>query len=416
MGYEKEEIYGINPFDFVIFDPGTSAAIEVEKLYRDGHITLEVGIKTRDGSCIPVEVNIHTYVSKGKQIIQTIARDITERKLAERKLADNLKFLQILIDTIPVPVFYKNTQGTYIGCNNAFEKYLGKSREQIIGKTVYDINPVELADIFHQSDMSLLRSGSMQTYETEVMHADGSAHDNIFYKAPFYNPDGTLGGLIGTMLDITERKHIEERLRGSLQEKEVLLKEVHHRVKNNMQIISSLLNLQLSDVDQEPVRQILEESQNRIRSIALVHERMYKSSDLSRIDFSEYLKSMCNQLLLTYLSTTERVKITVDGTSIHLGVDQAVPCGLILNELISNSLKHAFPGSRPGTVKIHLNDKDHCTITIEDDGVGLPENFGMDSAQSMGMQLVSALVEQLEGTITFDRTPGTQFTITFPAK
>jgi two-component sensor histidine kinase len=125
---------------------------------------------------------------------------------------------------------------------------------------------------------------------------------------------------------------------------------------------------------------------------------------------------MCNQLLLTHMSPSERVKIRVDGTSIHLGVDQAVPCGLILNELISNSLKHAFPGSRPGIVKIHLNDKDHCTITVDDDGVGLPENFSLDSAQSMGMQLVSALVEQLEGTITFDRTPGTRFTITFPAK
>lgn len=416
LGYTREELLGMNIKDI---DPLFSEEFVGEitaAMVKNGFYRFESFRKTRDGGLFPVDISCKFYRQGNKAHIISFERDITERKQAEKKLSDNLHFLQVLLDAIPVPVYYKDVQERYIGCNDAFEKYLGRSREEIIGRNAYDINPKELADIYHQADMTLLDSGDDQLFESKVRHADGNYRDVIFYKAVFQGTDGKLGGIIGTILDITDRKLTEERIKSSLKEKEVLLKEVHHRVKNNMQIISSLLNLQLSGIDQEPVKQILAESQSRIRSIALVHERMYMSNDLSKIDFDEYLKSLGNQLLVTYRANSGRVRLIIEGADIHLGVDQAVPCGLIMNELISNSLKHAFPESRPGTIKIQLSCSDHNKITIEDDGIGMPEGFSLAYIQSMGMQLVSALVEQLEGTITLDRSFGSRFTITFPVR
>ncbi|WP_424357176.1 PAS domain S-box protein [Methanocella sp. MCL-LM] len=416
FGYSREEFLNLKVTDIEMIYMGDRYTELYDMLKAQGSAHFETMGKTKDGKIVPVEISIKHHSYENKNYVISFLRDITERKQAENKLSDNLHFLQVLLDAIPVPVYYKDVHERYIGCNNAFEKYLGRSREEIIGRNAYDINPKDLADIYHEADMALLNSGDDQLFESKVRHADGNYRDVIFYKAVFQGTDGKPGGIIGSLLDITDRKLTEERIKSSLREKEVLLKEVHHRVKNNMQIISSLLNLQLSGIDQEPVKQILTESQSRIRSIALVHERMYMSNDLAKIDFDEYLKSLGNQLLVTYRANSGRVRLTIEGTDIHLGVDQAVPCGLIMNELISNSLKHAFPDSRPGTIKIQLASAKHNRIIIEDDGIGMPKDFSLSNVQSMGMQLVSALVEQMDGTIELDRSSGTRYTITFPVR
>ncbi|HZD60109.1 MAG TPA: PAS domain S-box protein, partial [Anaerolineae bacterium] len=187
----------------------------IESIVETGSAIFESAHFRKDKTVIPVEVHARVIELGGRKVIVSVARDITERKRAEQALRGQVNFLQVLIDAIPNPIFYKDAQGVYLGCNKAFTGYIGLPKEEIIGKTVYDIAPKELADVYYEADNELFQRTGLQVYESSVMYADGTRHDVIFYKATFLNPDGTLGGLIGTILDITERKRAEEALRAS---------------------------------------------------------------------------------------------------------------------------------------------------------------------------------------------------------
>jgi two-component sensor histidine kinase len=213
--------------------------------------------------------------------------------------------------------------------------------------------------------------------------------------------------------EIAERRRAEERMAASLLEKEVLLKEIHHRVKNNLQIISSLLNLQSDNIDLADPARTFRESQDRIRSMALVHEKLYRSGDVARIDFREYVESLTAGLYRSYFPGPG-VRIFADVENVSLDIDLAVSCGLIINELVSNALKYAFPEGRAGEIHVSLaGDGDSYTLTVSDDGVGLPPGLDFRDTPSLGLQLVNTLVGQLEGTIELDSAEGTRFKITF---
>jgi two-component sensor histidine kinase len=216
--------------------------------------------------------------------------------------------------------------------------------------------------------------------------------------------------------EVAERKLAEGRVRKSLEEKEVLLKEIHHRVKNNLQIISSLLTLQSDYIDDERLLAMFVESQNRVRSMALVHERLYQSPNLAQVEFGKYIEQFTEQLLSTYQPSLGQVVLRVDvQQDVALSIDEAVPCGFILNELVSNALKHAFPNGRSGEICVGLYRKDNgrVTLRVDDDGVGFPETTDVHNTESLGMQLVIALVDQLDGTIKLDRQRGTAIQIEF---
>ncbi len=221
-----------------------------------------------------------------------------------------------------------------------------------------------------------------------------------------------IGSQIGLFL---ERRRAEDQIKASLKEKEVLLKEIHHRVKNNLQIISSLLNIQSRYIDDRRALELFRESQERIRSIALIHERLYQSRDLAEIDFADYLQSLSANLFRSYgvKSNAVKLKVEVDGT--RLNIDTAIPIGLIVNELLSNSLKHAFPSGRKGEIRIHLaaNGDSRSMLIVSDNGIGLPDDLDFRNSRSLGLQLVNMLVQQLDGTIELDRTNGTAFKIVF---
>ena len=215
--------------------------------------------------------------------------------------------------------------------------------------------------------------------------------------------------------EIIERKRMERRIRASLKEKEVLLKEVHHRVKNNMQVIVSMLNLQSGYVDDEQAIEAFRKSQNRIRTMALVHEKLYQTKDLARIDFAEYIRDLTNYLLSAYGAGAGAITLKMDIEDISLSMDTALPCGMILNELITNSIKHAFPGGRGGDIFIELHsDNDNLILTVGDNGTGIPEDLDVRNAESLGLQLIDSFVEQLEGSVELNRKDGTGFRITFP--
>lgn len=218
---------------------------------------------------------------------------------------------------------------------------------------------------------------------------------------------------------VEEMKTAEDQIKTSLREKELLLKEIHHRVKNNLQIIHSMLNLQLPFIKDEQAIDLFKESQNRVHSMALIHEKLYQSESLTKIDLAQYIQSLTDNLFLSYGVTGSAVTLKVHVEDVTLGVDTVIPCALLINELVSNSLKHAFPGSwrragRMGEIRIDLRREtgNRLTLTVSDNGIGLPKGFEIHDGESLGLQLVSILVRQLKGTIQVNRSDGTEFAIT----
>ena len=221
-----------------------------------------------------------------------------------------------------------------------------------------------------------------------------------------------------------ELRQAEEQIKRSLDEKVVLLKEVHHRVKNNLQIISSLLNLQMPYIKDSQAIELFKESQNRVISMALIHEKLYQSESLARIDLAEYIQSLTDNLFRSYGAAGRAVKLKIDAVGIALDIDTVIPCALIINELVSNALKHAFPDSRrpfggTGEIRIDLHrDADNrFVLIVTDNGVGLPEGFAVQNCESLGLKLVGVLVKQLRGVLHLGpgNGAGAGFTITFDA-
>jgi PAS domain S-box-containing protein len=231
---------------------------------------------------------------------------------------------------------------------------------------------------------------------------------------PIFNTEGEVTEISLVAHDITEKKKTEKEIVESLKEKEVLLKEIHHRVKNNLQVISSILNLQSSFVKDKQTLDILEESRNRIRSMAIIHENLYQTTNFSSINFSDYLKNLTSNLIASYQVNTGKVTLREDLSKVDLVLDQAIPCGLLVNELITNSLKYAFPDGRSGEIAIILKEvKNNIHLSISDNGVGLPPEFDILNSDTLGLQLVSTLVEQLDGEIEVDNSEGIKYLITF---
>lgn len=216
---------------------------------------------------------------------------------------------------------------------------------------------------------------------------------------------------------IKERKRAEQQIKASLKEKEVLLKEIHHRVKNNLQVISSLLNLQRGSIKDPQTLEIFQESQNRVESMALIHEQLYRSKDLSQIDFADYIRNLVANLFCSYEVRANAITLKINVDNVLLDINAAIPCGLIINELIANSLKYAFPVGKDGELWIQFSSKDDkFTLIVADNGVGIPKDLDFQNTNSLGLQLVNALTEQLEGNIKLDNSVGTKFIITFTKK
>jgi PAS domain S-box-containing protein len=215
-------------------------------------------------------------------------------------------------------------------------------------------------------------------------------------------------------VQVTERTRAEQQLRVSLEEKEALLKEIHHRVKNNLQIISSLLSLQAGTLNDQETVEIFQESQHRVRSMGLIHEKLYQSRDLAKIDFAGYAESLSSYLFHAYGVNPDLITLRINVKDVFLSIGTAIPCGLIINELVSNALKYAFPASRAGEIYIAMySTGDKFTLLVGDDGVGLPQEWDLENTGTLGLQLVYTLARQLQGTIKLDRNGGTKIVITF---
>ncbi|NBD15559.1 MAG: PAS domain-containing protein [Cyanobacteria bacterium] len=355
------------------------------------------------------------------QSIVTVGIDITKWKQAERELQVTTNQLITLLNTLKSGVLLQDKNWNVILPNQIFYEIfnLNPAIDVLTGQTnseledyyqVYFSEP----ERFCQQNTMLLR-GQKSVINEEWTLRDGRILERDY--APIW-VDGSCQGHLWMYRDITERKRDEEQLKTSLQEKDLLLKEIHHRVKNNLLVVSNLLGLQSLYAEDEKVSTLLNESQNRVHSMALIHEKLYQSTELKKINFADYLRDLTQTLFDSYIADNQNIELALKLEPVWLNVETANPCGLIVNELISNSLKHGFSDGCEGKVWLELRqskDNNQITLEVKDNGVGLPPNFDPMQVQSLGMELIVTLTEQIQGELSITNTnnEGASFQITF---
>ena len=343
------------------------------------------------------------------------SQDITKSKHAEVALQEERDNAQKYLDIAGVILVAINRDGNVILINKKGCDILGYDEREIVGMNWFDnFIPERLRDIIKPVSEKLL-AGKIEPaeyFENPVLTRKGEERLIAWHNTILRDEKGTIVGHLSSGEDITERKRAEGQMKASLKEKEVLLQEVHHRVKNNMQIISSILSLQSGVIKNKRALELFKSSQNRIKSMALIHEKLYKSKDFTRIDFSNYVQSLSNDLFRVYGINQDIVKLNIDIKDVLLNINTAIPCGLIINELVSNSLKYAFPDGRKGKIKIAMSplNKNEMELTVNDNGIGIPEEVDIRGTKSLGLHLITILAEdQLQGKIKLARTKGTKF-------
>jgi len=294
--------------------------------------------------------------------------------------------------------------------NSAALAELGFAEEELVGKPVEVLLAPEdagLADHF-------TRETAGEGHERVLRTKDGGRVPVYCSVAPLRDASGRAQGFVCVALNLAQRKAAEEQLRASLAEKELLLREVHHRVKNNLQVISSLLSLQTQEAADPRVAELFQESQGRIRSMALIHEQLYRSGMLAQVDFAEYLEQLTTQLAGTFDAAGQSIRLKLSAEPIPLPLDLAIPCGMIVNELVSNAMKHAFPQGEGGEIEVRFRrEQDQYVLLVCDDGIGVPPASGSEKPETLGMRVVEALVRQLGGAYQTERQQGTAFTVRF---
>jgi PAS domain S-box-containing protein len=344
--------------------------------------------------------------------------DITDRKEAEKSLREHeQRFREYAANVRDYALMQLDAQGTIVSWNAGAEGVLGYAEPEILGQPVAILfTPEDVRNGAPEKEMERARADGRSLDERWHMRKDGTRFWASGALTSMLDDKGRLRGFAKVMRDETERRRAEEQLRTSLREKEVLLQEIHHRVKNNLQVITSLLRLQSGHASDESTRGMFEEARNRVQAIAGIHELLYRSPDLARIDFGAYLNRLARDLFSFYGIDTNRLQLAIEVKHTGLGVNKAIPCGLIVNELLTNSLKHGFHDGRQGTVRVSLECLNgECILVVEDDGLGFPEGFDWEQADSLGLQLVKVLSAQLDGSVDVERGTGTCFKISFPS-
>ncbi len=354
------------------------------------------------------------YDIQGKIVgaIESI-KDITEQKRMEKDLQESKDYLNKIINSIGDPLFVEDRQHRMTLVNDAACRLFGRPRGDLLGKTASDLFPSrEMVEISWKTDEVVFNKGIEVTNEETNTYADKTL--TVLVKKTPYTDHAGNQFLVGITRDITDRKQAEDKIIASLKEKEVLLREVHHRVKNNLQIISALLSLQSSCLDDEDLIKIFRDSQNRIKSMALVHENLYRSKDFGKVDFNEYLGQLASHLSQSYGNLAGKINFKVNSENVYLNINIAIPCGMIINELVSNSFKHAFPDGRNGEVCIDLSSEDdNFTLVVSDNGAGIKEDLNIKDSKTLGFRLIDTLVKQIDGKMRLDTINGTKCEIHF---
>lgn len=381
----------------------------------DKTFNTEMQIRDLAGNTIQVEVFLVPTVFNGRRAVQVIIHNIEHRKRTEQALKLSEQKFRSIFDHSPIGITIL-LDGQVVKANKSFVSMFGYNEPSEIENSAMSIllQNKSLEDFNLQNAEGDAEKPGNKIYELTGMKKSGEAFPVSAGFARLHLSEGS--AVVAMVSDRTELKKQEEEVRNSLKEKETLLREIHHRVKNNLQIISSLLNLQMQFIEDEKLRVLFNDSCSRVRSMSLIHEKLYQTKSLSKIDMKDYILDLSRFLRSAYLRESQNIEIRADLGEVSLPVDMAVPCGLIINELVSNSLKYAFKGLEGGFIDILLQkDDEKIKITISDNGVGLPDSVNLENSTTLGLQLVSGLTEQVNGTIDILREEGTKFILTFSA-
>ncbi|MCK4732507.1 MAG: PAS domain-containing protein, partial [Methanophagales archaeon] len=400
---------------------GTALLCEFKKNHPDmvcmiitGHASVQNAIKAlEDGAngYFVKPIIIEDIVHRVEETLDK-QRLVCEKRRVDVKLAEERDYARHLIESSPDFQVALDKDGRIMDVNETFEKIISKSREDIIGVSIYEYLPEEETE---KAIAEIFEKGKVRNIELTADIPGKEALLCNFSGTVFTTPEEELGIYV-TGRDITEQRRAEDQLKASLKEKEVLLQEIHHRVKNSLQVVSSLLNMQARAAKDKDVKDILSESRNRINTMALIHSQLYESENLSEINMKGFMDKLLVQLLQIHSVPDRKITPVFHALDCSLPISIAVPVGLIANEFLTNAFKHAFVNRKEGRIEVCLSasEKGAVNLTVSDDGIGLPEGFDINASKTLGLHVVKVLVEdQLGGNLAVIRDKGTTFKVEF---
>ncbi len=346
------------------------------------------------------------HLDKEETEVLSECEDIKEALLMANKEWDRT------FNALPDLITIMDTEHRVVKVNKAMADSMGVSPEEAINKHCYEMVHGTRCPIDSCPHSLLLVDGAQHHAEIKEDNLGGFFMVTV---TPIEDEEGNIWGSVHVARDITKRIEMENDLKKALHEKDVLMKEIHHRVKNNLAVMSSLLNLQSRYIKDEAARDIFKDSQSRAKTMALIHEKLYRSGDLKRINMDEYIKDLSRDLFYVHLSNHEDVNLVLDLENIMLDIDTAIPLGLIINELLTNSMKHAFSDNQKGIINVIFRkvEEEQLLLEVKDNGKGLPSDFKVEDSDSLGLRLIYSLTDQICGQIEVDGSQGACFSIKF---
>lgn len=415
FGYSRDEILG-QPVEILVPSRMRDRHPEMRSFYFVNPQSRPMGkgrdlyALRKDGTEFPVEIGLNPIqTEEGTKVLSAIV-DISERKRMEARLRQ-------VVDSTPNAMVMINQQGLIEMVNAQVERVFGYAREELLGEPVEKLVPdrfrknhPDMRKMFFTDPQSRPMGKGRDLY---ALRKDGTEFPVEIGLNPIQTDEGTK--VLSAIVDISDRKQKEQKIEAALKEKDVLLGEIHHRVKNNLQIVHSLLDLQSMRITDANVLDMLRDSQNRIRSMALIHQSLYQSKDFAQVHFNTVLDSLVPSLIESYQLNNCVVGYEIDADDVRIPLNLAVPCGLIVNELITNALKHAFCGKEQGNIFITLKNESHgALLQVNDDGVGIPESVDVQQSETLGLQLVGLLAGQIGSEIDMQRANPTMFSLHIP--
>jgi PAS domain S-box-containing protein len=370
----------------------------------------------KDGTEFPVEIGLNPIeTDEGTMVLSAIV-DIADRKRIEQVLRKSEERFRQVVEAAPNAMVMVDRVGRIVMVNAQAERLFGYGRDEMLGKSIEMLVPArfgarhpELRNAFLAAPQARPMGAGRDLYGRR---RDGSEVPVEIGLNPIETDEGTM--VLSAIVDIADRKHKEESIARALREKEILLGEIHHRVKNNLQIIHSLLDLQSGQVSDPAAQGALRDAQNRVKSMSLIHQTLYQSQDFANVDFGAFLASLLPTLVSSYSIDPDRIALDMRTNKVDLPIDRAIPCGLIVNELISNAMKHAFPDGRAGRIAVDLAAGEEAVVlSVSDDGIGLPPQWDADASPTLGLQLVTLLADQMKAELTVNRADPTRFVLKF---
>lgn len=419
FGWSKSEVMG-NVLPYVPQEKKEEFQYNLAKLFSENKSQiLEIERVRKNGSTIFLKEFVTPIEDEAGNIysLMILSEDITEKKKVEQDLINSERKYRTLVEASHDLIWRIDGLGNFTFINNACTEILGYTPSDLIGKSFIPLIPDSIASETIDVHLNVMAGKSFDTFPLQMITKDGELRYLSGKAHPIYDNEGIVIGCLGTASDVTHLTNYQRQLEESIAEKDILIKEIHHRVKNNLAVISGLFVLQSMYTKDDRMLDILKESQSRIKSIATIHERLYQNDLFSSIEVKEYLEKLSGEINDTYRREDRNIKVEVIGDRITLNVNHAVPFGILANELIINAFKYAFTESGEGVISLHLSKEQDGNIVFEvcDNGKGLPDDFDIDQLNSLGMTLVKTLTDQLEGTFEWHSKEdlGTLFRIRF---